>query len=107
MKKLLTIIMCFIVLAGCETTTHMSERDYEIYEKGYEEGYNDAIETLIDQMPWYLIDEEEFEKALFKVFDDDEYAEEVRDAILSYCELYERKDFEIDYSDSGIDYNFD
>lgn len=37
----------------------------------------------------------------------DIYAEEVRDAILSYCELYKREDFEIDCSDSGIDYNFD
>ena len=61
MKKLLIMIMCFIVLTGCTTLKYTFERDYEIYEKGYEEGYNDAIEATIDQMPWYLIDKEEFE----------------------------------------------
>ena len=106
MKKFLIMFMCFIVLTGC-TTKHTSERDYEIYEKGYEEGYYDAIEVIIDQMPWYLIDKEEFEDALYKVFDNDEYAEEVRDAILSYCDLYKQNDFRIDYSELWIDYIFD
>lgn len=107
MKKLFIIIMCLIALAGCTSPERSYEIDYEIYEKGYEEGYIDAIEAMIDQIPWYLIDEEEFEDALYKVFDDGKYAEEIRDQILSHCELYERSDFIIDYSDSGIDYNFD
>lgn len=107
MRKIMIFLACIMLLTGCAPTTSTMESKYEIYSEGYSEGYNDALDAVINEMPWSFIDKEELVDALYQIFDNDEYAEEVRDQILSYCELFERQDYEIDYSDLGIDYNFD
>ena len=117
MKKLIVLFGCFFLLTGCMQTEQNAEiklerkieaenEKFEVYEAGYEEGYKDAVEDVIEEVPWYLINGEDLENALYEIFDDGEYAEEIRDQILSYCQIYESIDFSIDYTDDGIDYNF-
>jgi hypothetical protein len=108
MKKIciLLTLLCFVLITGCSSSENSWERECEIYEKAYKDGYNDAVEEIVDELPWTFIDKEELEDSLYKIFEDGAFAEEVRDQIQSYCEIYSNDDFEIDYSDTGIDYNF-
>lgn len=106
MKKIIVLLVFLMLFTGCASSEGAWEKECAVYEEGYKEGYEDAIEAIMDEIPWEMLDKEELEDALYKVFEDGEYAEEIRDQILSYCELYEREDFKIDYSDSGMDYDF-
>ena len=40
------------------------------------------------------------------IFDDGKYAEEIRDLIFSYCEIYENSDFAVEYSGDEMDYGY-
>ena len=119
MKKILVLLMCSLLLVGCSTSPSEyelekeAEREAELdaikreaYEQGHKEGYYDAIDAMISEMPWYLIDVEEMHDSLNKIYDGDEYADELRDLILDYCELHESTDFVVEYSDSMMDYDY-
>ena len=119
MKKFVLLCVCLFLLVSCASPRYISEKEAieemeieeikrEAYRQGYMEGYDDATETIIYEMPWDLIDKEEFEHALYEVFEDGAYAEEIRDQILSYCDIYECVDFKVEFSDSNeeIDYNY-
>ena len=117
MKKMLLMLVCLLLLSGCAPSEHDLEKEVEremeleeikreIYREAYEEGYRDAMDLMIDEMPWYLVDMEELEEALSMIFDDEAYAEEIRDQISSYCEVYECVDFKVAYSESGMDYDY-
>ena len=116
MKKIATLIIsiCVIlVVAGCGPTERDLEKDLElddlkreIYVKAYKEGYKDATRAVIDELPWYLIDMEELEDSLYQIFDDGYLAEEVRDQITTYCNIYENTDFAVEYSSDEMDYEY-
>lgn len=116
MKKIITLIIsvCVILLVcGCAPTERDLEKEIElddtksrIYAKAYEEGYKDAIQAVVDELPWYLVDMEKLEDSLYQIFEDEEYAEEVRDQIITYCDIYEKNDFAIDYSNDAMDYDY-
>lgn len=116
MKKIITLIIsvCVILLVcGCAPTERDLEKEMEfddikseIYAKAYEEGYKDAAQAVVNELPWHLIDMEELEDSLYKIFEDGEYAEEVRDQIITYCDIYEKSDFVIDYSNDAMDYDY-
>ena len=119
MKKFLVAILliCFLMFSGCdlsersldkeiETEMDIEEIKREVYEKAYKEGYNDGAGAVLNELPWYLIDLEEFEDSLYMVFEDGTYAEEIRDQILSYCETYEKEDFAIEPSTYDMDYDY-
>jgi hypothetical protein len=102
------------MFAGCTTSSHSSENKIdneiyldeikrEIYQEAFAEGYRAAADAIIDEMPWYVVDLEELEASLYMIFDDDAYAEEIRDQILSYCEIYERTEFDPSDSKSNFD----
>jgi hypothetical protein len=116
MKKTVSLIIsiCLIFLVvGCYQNKRDSKRRMElaeikreVYEKAYEEGYKDAVVAVMYELPWYMVDMEELEDSLYEIFDDGEYAEEIRDQITSYCEIYERSDFVVEYSNDGMDYEY-
>ena len=116
MKRVISLITCICVIflvCGCTPTERDLEKEMEfddiksdIYAKAYEEGYKDAIQAVVDELPWYLVDMEELEDSLYQIFEDEEYAEEVRDQIITYCDIYEKKDFAIDYSNDAMDYDY-
>ena len=104
MKKLVILFLCCVLLAGCSSSKHTSEKEIdnevyldeikqEIYQEAYEAGYRAASDTIIGKMPWYMVDMEELEESLYMIFDDEAYAEEIKDQILSYCKIYDRADF--------------
>ena len=117
MKKLVATFSVLLLVLGLVSCGGNAEKELEqkidlenmkteIYLNAYEEGYMDAVDAVISEMPWYMIDAEELESSLYMIFDDGAFAEEVRDLIFSYCELYEHEDFEIAYSDSAMDFGY-
>ena len=116
MKKIVALIISLFILlfiGGCSPTERDLERKIEleeikreIYTQAYEDGYKDATRAVINELPWYLVDMEDLEDSLYMIFDDGEYAEEIRDQIMTYCEIYESKDFAIEYSNDEMDYAY-
>lgn len=103
-----------MILGGCGGSTErelekemeFEESKAEIYASAYEEGYRDAVRAVVEEMPGYLVDVEEVEDSLYMIFDDGEYAEEIRDLIFSNCEIYENRDFAVEYSKDEMDYGY-
>ena len=130
MKKLFLILICAAMCVGCspdysfeaeaERQMELDELKAEIYNQAYEEGYNDAVEDVIDSMPCPMINVYELEDYLNDILfeydslecyldstvDCNEFANELRDQLFSYCKLYDRTDFEIPYSNLGMDYAY-
>ena len=119
MKKFLVVILliCLFMFSGCTSSKHSLDKEIEtemdieeikqeVYKKAYEEGYKDGAGAVLNELPWYLIDLEEFEDSIYMVFEDGAYAEEIRDQILTYCETYEKKDFAVEYSSDDMDYDY-
>ena len=102
-----------LLISGCGSTERDLENEMElerikaeIYEEAYKEGYNDAVGTVVSSMPWFMIDMEELEDSLYEIFGDGEYAEEIRDQIMTYCDIYESEDFIVEYSKDEMDYGY-
>lgn len=116
MKKIFALIIsvCIIfVIAGCGPTERDLEKEAEledikreVYIKAYKEGYKDATRAVVDELPLYLIDVEELEDSLYQIFEDGYLAEEVRDQITTYCNIYENTDFALKYSNDEMDYEY-
>ena len=113
MKRMITVLVCLLLLSGCgnpereiENRINEEVEKAEIYHAGYKDGYIDAMEWVAGTMPEYVIDMEELEDSLYMIFEDAEYAEEIRDWIWSDCVVYERGDFTKEFSDSGIDFDY-
>lgn len=111
MSATLMVILCLVSCGNSATKEVEHEIDIdemktEVYRSAYKEGYMDAVEAMMYELPWYMVDADELENSLYMIFDDEAIAEEVRDLIFSYCELYERADFELAYSDSGMDFDY-
>ena len=106
MKKLIILLLCCVLLAGCSSSKHTSEKEIdnevyldeikqEVYREAYEAGYRTASDAIIGELPWYMVDMEELEESLYMIFDDEAYAEEIRDQILNYCRIYDRAEFRV------------
>ena len=119
MKKFIVgiLLLCLVMFPGCtsasqnldkeiESEDEIEEIKKEVYEKAYKEGYIEGAGAVLDELPWYLLDSEELEDALYMIYEDGEEAEEIRDQILSYCETYEKTDFAIEYSSDDMDYEY-
>ena len=53
MKKLICLLLaCALMCAGCfPTRDKYSDRDFDIYDAGYEDGYQDALDTILYELP--------------------------------------------------------
>lgn len=100
-KAMILFVSLMICCCGCSSGTNS---DDEIYEKGYAEGYQDALDSVLEEIPWNFIDTDELRSALYDAVDDEFYAEDIADYILDYCEVYDNGDLrDKDYGDD-IDY---
>ena len=124
MKKFLSLLLiaCFLAmimhLGGCDLTERKFENEQgfesksETSDNAYEEGYDAAIQDVMDELPSSMIDVEELQDSLYIIFEDGEYAEEIRDQIMSYCNIYDipsylQNEFNNDNINSNNEYTND
>ena len=104
MKKYIILLMTIFMigLCGCSST---SFSDDEIYEQGYVEGYQDALDSVLEEIPWHFVDADKVKKAIYRACgDDDFYAENIVDQIFDECEIYSNSDLRNNDYNDDIDY---